>query len=88
MRQREWEWFQHRDAVIDASVLKTYHEVIGIHLGTPLSREWWNTIGRAGLNQDFVAAVDEQLADLEPRNYFDLVQQFGMTHGRQSAGLE
>ena len=33
MRQREWEWFQFKDGVIDRAVYCAYHEVIALHLG-------------------------------------------------------
>ena len=38
MRQREWEWFQHRDRVIEENVAKSYFGIIAIHLGTLRTR--------------------------------------------------
>ena len=61
MRQREWEWFQYRDGVIDGEVYRAYHGVIGFHLGAPRTRAWWATVGRLGFNADFVADVDALL---------------------------
>jgi len=47
MRQREWEWFQFKDGIIDQTVYSAYHEVIAFHLGAhapetggPLSAAW------------------------------------------------
>ena len=40
MRQREWEWYQYRDGVIDRAVYCAYHEVIAFHLGGPRTRNW------------------------------------------------
>jgi hypothetical protein len=69
MRQREWEWFQYKDRVIDEAVYRTYHDVIAIHLGTPRSRKWWNALGRYAFDNDFVAEVDKLLARTEPSTY-------------------
>ena len=71
MRQREWEWFQHRDGVIDETVAKAYFGIIALHLGIPRTRYWWRTIGRVGFNSDFVAEVDAFIADQPPTTYFE-----------------
>lgn len=69
LRQREWEWFQHQDGVIDEAVYKAYHEVIPIHLGTPRGRKWWKVLGHYAFNPGFVAEVDALLARTEPSSY-------------------
>ncbi len=71
MRQREWEWFQHRDGVIDKTVAKAYFGIIALHLGVPRTRHWWRTIGRVGFNPDFVAEVDAFIADQRTTTYFE-----------------
>ena len=76
MRQREWEWFQYRDGVIKEDVYQAYHEVIGLHLGIPLTRRWWSTVGRIGFNSDFVATVDALLAGRPPIAYFEDILTF------------
>ena len=76
MRQREWEWFQHRDGVIEESVAKSYFGIIALHLGTPRTRHWWSTIGRIGFNSDFVAEVDRFIADSPPTTYFEDIMSF------------
>ncbi len=76
MRQREWEWLQFKDGVIEEEVYKTYHEVIAIHLGTQKTREWWYSIGRLGINPEFVKVVDILLSESELTTYFDLLDKF------------
>src|SRR5690349_15782882 len=76
MRQREWEWFQHRDGVIDESVAKAYFGIIALHLGIPRTRHWWSTIGRIGFNPDFVADVDAFIADRPTTTYFEDMMSF------------
>ena len=69
MRQREWEWFQYKDGVIDHNVYRAYHGVIPIHLGTPRARRWWKALGRFAFDAEFVAEVDQLLASTEPSTY-------------------
>lgn len=69
LRQREWEWFQYQDGVIDANVYQSYHDVISIHLGTPRARKWWKVLGRHAFNAEFVEQVDQLLATSEPSSY-------------------
>lgn len=77
MRQREWEWFQYRDGVIDGEVYRAYHEVIGFHLGAPRTRAWWASVGRLGFNPEFVADVDALLATRPLTDeYFDRIRCF------------
>ena len=69
LRQREWEWFQYKEGIIDEASYQTYHEVIAIHLGTPRARKWWKAIGRHAFNVEFVEQVDQLLAKTEPSTY-------------------
>jgi hypothetical protein len=76
MRQREWEWFQHRDGVIDEGVAKAYFGIIALHLGIPRTRHWWATIGRIGFDPHFVAEVDQFIADRPVTTYFEETMSF------------
>ena len=69
MRQREWEWFQYQDGVIDENVYRSYHQVIAIHVGTRRGRKWWKAIGRYAFDAKFVAEVDRLLQQAEPTTY-------------------
>jgi hypothetical protein len=69
MRQREWEWFQFHDGVIDEDVYRAYHDVIAVHLGTARGRKWWKTIGTFAFDSAFVAEVNEFLAQREGSTY-------------------
>ena len=77
MRQREWEWFQFRDGVINKEVYEAYHEVIALHLGIPRTRNWWQTVGRIGFNAGFVAEVDKFLSTRPPTAaYFEQIRTY------------
>ena len=76
MRQREWEWFQHRDGKIEEDVAKAYFGIVALHLGTARTRHWWSTIGRIGFNPDFVADVDALIAGRSTITYFEDIMSF------------
>ncbi len=77
MRQREWEWYQYKDGLIDRDVYCAYYEVIAFHLGAARTRNWWVTVGRLGFNPEFVAEVDA-LVEKRPLsyNYFEKIRSF------------
>jgi hypothetical protein len=81
MRQREWEWFQYRDGVIDKDLYQAYRAVIGLHLGIPRTRRWWSTVGRIGFNGDFVQEVDAFVEGRPPITYYEDI----LTFDRQPA---
>ncbi|MGB3626885.1 MAG: hypothetical protein WA989_13710 [Henriciella sp.] len=74
LRQREWEWFQYKDGIINEDVYVAYHGVIALHLGIPRTRKWWQTVGRMGFNASFVSEVDAFLQDqpLTEKYYEDI----------------
>ena len=84
MRQREWEWFQCRDGVIDESVARAYFGIIALHLGIQRTRHWWSTVGRIGFNPEFVAEVDCFLADRPTSTYFEDVMSFDSASAKSS----
>jgi hypothetical protein len=61
MRQREFEWLQHEDGVIDKHTYETYYAVIPLLLGTERTRRWWERFGKQGFDQGFVREVDGRL---------------------------
>lgn len=69
LREREWEWFQYKDGIIDEIAYKAYHDVIPIHLGTLRSRKWWEKVGHSAFDPDFVKEVDKLLADAGLSDY-------------------
>lgn len=76
MRQREWEWFQFKDGVINKEVYEAYHGVIALHLGTARTRRWWQTVGRIGFDDAFVAEVDALLKQRPTTDYFEAIRSF------------
>jgi len=79
MRQREWEWYQFRDGVIEEDVYRAYHEVIAIHVGTERGRKWWKALGRYAFNSAFVAEVDDFLSRTEGSTYLQEMRRWDET---------
>ncbi len=76
MRQRETEWFMFRDGAMAEDVYRAYHEVVGLHLGTPRTRRWWRTVGHIGFDPTFVAEVDRRLEGSPLVSYFEDILTF------------
>ena len=71
MRQREWEWFQHVDGVIDKRAHESYYAVIPLLLGTERTRRWWERVGKSGFDKAFVREVDERLESSGYQSYMN-----------------
>ena len=74
MRQREWEWFQYNDGVIDKDVYESYRAVIAFLLGADKTRRWWERIGKAGFDGEFVLRVDDLLDSSGATSYMQDVR--------------
>jgi hypothetical protein len=73
MRQREYEWAQYRNGVIDRSTWETYRRLIPLHLGTPRALKWWQASTQL-FEPDFVGSIDELLASPLPTGFFEEIQ--------------
>lgn len=71
MRQREWEWFQGRDKVVSEDVKNSNLAVLGLHLGTERTRNWWRKVGHVGFHPEFVAEVNAYLEGWPTHTYFE-----------------
>jgi hypothetical protein len=86
LRQREWEWFQYQDGVLDEAAYRSYREVIPIHLGTERARKWWRVLGRHAFDSDFVAQVDELLAGAETSTYLRDMRTWDSPENEEQSG--
>ncbi len=57
MRNREHEWFQYKDGILDEATWLSYREIIRITLSSKRHRTWWNTT-KAAFDSEFVEVVD------------------------------
>ena len=70
MRQREYEWSQYRNGVIDRATWETYQSLIPQHLGTQRALKWWQKSTQF-LDPGFVESVNELLARPLRTNFFE-----------------
>ena len=77
MRQREWEWFQYKDGIIDKDVYESYHTVIAFLLGTEKTRRWWDRIGKSGFDENFTSEVAALLDSTDGASYMQDVRSWG-----------
>ena len=70
MRQREYEWLQYRNGVIDRATWETYQRMIPEHLGTQRAQNWWQ-ISTHFMDPGFVESVNELLASPLPTSFFE-----------------
>jgi hypothetical protein len=66
LRNREFEYFQYTNGILDEQTWLAYRHVILINHSTGLGRMWWDKIGRGIVDPAFAKLVDELLVDAEP----------------------
>lgn len=66
LRNREFEYFQYINGLLDEQTWLAYRHVILINHSTGLGRAWWDEIGRGIVDPDFAELVDQLLVDAEP----------------------
>ena len=66
LRNREFEYFQYTNGLLDEETWLAYRHVILINHSTGHGRVWWDRIGRDIVDPTFAKLVDELLVDAEP----------------------
>ncbi len=57
MRNREHEWFQYKDGILDEATWQSYREIMRLTLASNRHRTWWNK-AKIAFDPDFVELVD------------------------------
>ena len=70
MRNREFEYFQYMNGVLDEASWQSNQQVIVFNHSTELGKKWWDEIGRDLVDPEFAVIVDALLADAEPSNLY------------------
>lgn len=65
MRNRELEWLQYRDGILDEATWHSYREILRFTLGSRRRREWWQ-VAKTAFGPDFVEMVDGFIGDTPP----------------------
>lgn len=66
LRNREFEYFQYVNGLLDEQAWLAYRHVILINHSAGPGRKWWDEIGRGIVDPEFAGLVDELLLDAEP----------------------
>ena len=66
LRNREFEYFQYTNGLLDEQTWLAYRHVILINHSTGRGRVWWDEIGREIVDPAFAKLVDKLLVDAEP----------------------
>ena len=74
LRNREFEYFQHKAGILDDETWESYRAVILFSFGTLRYRKWWDKIGRSGVAPAFAQMVDDMIKDA-PENH--LLEELG-----------
>jgi hypothetical protein len=62
LRNREFEYFQYNNGLLDEETWMAYLNVLRINHSTELGRIWWDYLGRGLVDPKFAALVDSVLA--------------------------
>ena len=66
LRNREFEYFQYTNGLLDEETWLAYRHVILINHSTGLGRTWWDEIGRGIVDPEFAELVDKLLVNAQP----------------------
>ena len=66
LRNREFEYFQYVNGLLDEETWLAYRHVILINHSEGRGRDWWNEIGREIVDPEFAKLVDELLVNAQP----------------------
>ena len=56
LRNREFEYFQYMNGLLDAETWKSYRQVVLINHSSALGRKWWNDVGQKHRRSGFCRA--------------------------------
>ena len=71
LRNREFEYFQYKNGLLDEETWLAYRHVILINHASELGRKWWDRVGRGIVDPGFAKLVDELLVDAEPDDTYE-----------------
>jgi hypothetical protein len=66
LRNREFEYFQFTNGLLDKETWLSYRQVVLINHSTGIGKTWWDEIGRAVVDPEFAKLIDEILANAQP----------------------
>ncbi len=70
MRNREHEWFQYKDGILDEGTWLSYREIIRLTLSSKRHRTWWSKM-KGVFDSDFVELVDQFIGETPESDIWD-----------------
>jgi len=71
LRNREFEYFQFKNGLLDESTWSSYRNIILVNHSSGRGRIWWNVVGRPIVNPEFARLVDELLVNAEADHTYE-----------------
>jgi len=65
LRNREFEYFQFKNGLLDEETWMAYRHVVLINHSTELGFKWWDKVGRGIVAPDFARLIDDMLKNAE-----------------------
>lgn len=66
LRNREFEYFQYKNGLLDEETWLAYRHVVLINHSSTLGKKWWDEIGHGIVAPMFAELIDDLLAGAEP----------------------
>ena len=66
LRNREFEYFQYKNGLLDEETWLAYRHVILINHSSELGKKWWDEVGRGIVDPKFAQLIDDLLEGGEP----------------------
>ena len=73
LRNREFEYFQYVNGLLDEETWLAYRHVIVVNHSSDLGRSWWDEVGRGIVDPEFADLVDELLLGASPDDTYELM---------------
>ncbi len=71
LRNREFEYFQYVNGLLDEETWLAYRHVIVVNHSSDLGRSWWDVVGRGIVDPEFADLVDELLLGASPDDTYE-----------------
>ena len=71
LRNREFEYFQYVNGLLDEETWLAYRHVIVVNHSSDLGRSWWDEVGRGLVDPEFADLVDELLLNASPDDTYE-----------------
>jgi len=72
MRNREHEWFQYKDGILDEATWQSYRQIMRLILTSKRHRMWWGKI-KVAYDPDFVTMVDQYIGEVPESDIWEEV---------------